>query len=92
MEQVWRGGVPIANYDGRWPWPPPYSKNIDAAWTVLEKLSSHPKYCGRVTLDVIIPGPVRVRIESAGSAVIEAWGRTPSEAICRVALKAVMDS
>lgn len=69
-----------------------YSTNLSAAWLVIKKLSSHPKYCGKVTLEVIVPGPVRVRIESPGSDVVEGWGRTPAEAICRAALKAVMDS
>jgi hypothetical protein len=43
MGQTWQGGSPIPNYDGRWPWPPPYSTDIAAAWLVLELLISE---CG----------------------------------------------
>lgn len=38
MGQMWQGGSPIPNYDGRWPWPPPYSTDIAAAWLVANKL------------------------------------------------------
>lgn len=34
----WAGGNPIRDYDGRRPWPPPYSTDIKAAWEVVEKM------------------------------------------------------
>ena len=38
MGQVWQGGSPVSNCDGQWPWPPPYSTDISAAWKVVEHL------------------------------------------------------
>lgn len=34
----WAGGNPIARYDGRWPWPPPYSSDGNAMLAVLVAL------------------------------------------------------
>jgi hypothetical protein len=39
MGQAWQGGNPVPNYDGRWPWPPPYSTDIAAAFEVAEAVS-----------------------------------------------------
>jgi hypothetical protein len=38
MAQPWQGGNPIPSYDGRWPWPPPYSTDIAAAMQVAAEL------------------------------------------------------
>lgn len=32
----WQGGNPIPGYDGRWPWPPPFSTDAAADYVVLE--------------------------------------------------------
>lgn len=36
MGQVWQGSNPIPSYDGRWPWPPPYSTDITVAWLAID--------------------------------------------------------
>lgn len=38
LGQSWQGGNPIPGYDGQYPWPPPYSIDIAAAWKAWEAM------------------------------------------------------
>lgn len=53
MGQTWQGGNPIPNYDGHWPWPPPYSTEIAAAMQLADFLRQ------RFWLELALPGGKR---------------------------------
>jgi hypothetical protein len=80
----WKGGTPIPGYDGRWPWPPPYSTDPDAAQLVLGAW----------------PGDVQVRRRNGAWECelflpSKQWsdaGATLAEAVCRARLRAWRDA
>lgn len=83
MGQVWDGGNPIKNYDGRWPWPPPYSTDIAAAWEVAEWLR---KWYGQFSL---VAG---LQWHCMHEEMKPDWGsgETMPLAVCRAALLTVL--
>lgn len=93
MGMGWQGGNPILGYDGRWPWPPPFSTDIAAAELVIKKLTTgngrHSDFhlvfdCGeppdwRGSWVAYFPGPT------------DAQGETASLVICRASLLAGLE-
>ncbi len=80
----WNGGNPIKGFDGRWPWPPPYSTNIEAAWRVVESLRSRGSPFCMLCADL---EPSSGWVAWFGSYFDKAT--TVPLAICRAALKAI---
>lgn len=86
MGQVWQGGHPIPNYDGRWSWPAPYSTDIAAAWEVVERLAK--------THRVLVSGGIKLPwqcdvMPHPFATPTFAEAETAPLAICRVALLTV---
>lgn len=86
MGWVWQGGNPIGNgYDGRWPWPPPFSTDIAAAVEVAERVAKLAWHLSK------IPGRYRCQIVLAASIdkCFEVEANTAPLAICKAALAAL---
>lgn len=92
FHQTWQGGAPIPGYDGRWPWPPPYSTDVAAAWKVVEWLrdrAAHPDISPTGGEGADYPDGWQVTFYDHGKpGWATAWGDTMPVAVCRAALKA----
>lgn len=86
----WQGGNPIDGYDGRWPWPPPYSTDVAAAWSVVEKLTDNQDgYCFDLYRGTFPDQPPEwVCATLRGRGMVVACGQTAPLAVCRAALLA----
>lgn len=78
----WNGGNPIKGFEGRWPWPYPYSTDIAAAWLVVEKLR------GRWPVEIMTPAPGGYSC-LVGGLFAMGNGATAPLAICLAALEAL---
>lgn len=95
MGQIWRGGNPIAGYEGKWPWPYPYSTDIKAAWEMVEKMNPvHPLILTFRPTEkdwwVMLPDESRHPKGQRGhgpNCFVQAFADTAPLAICRAALK-----